>query len=126
MPYKREACEEILRAVSGPQVTARRKRDHYPRTSKKVKDLGAPMSSEEDHPKVQKDPAWLAVNDSPAWLAVNDGPLDPEHSKVRPTFLTLELGGQMNSTQSCKSLGIHYIPTDALHPEMTFALVGLL
>lgn len=61
--------------MSSPQVTASRNRGHYPTTSKKVKDLEAHMSSEE-HPKVQKDQAWLAVNDSP---------LDPEHSKVRPT-----------------------------------------
>lgn len=85
MPYKREACEEILRAVSSSQVTVSRNRDHYPIASKKVKDLETQMSSEED-PKVQKDPAWLSVNDRP---------LDPEHSKVRPTFLTPELGGQM-------------------------------
>lgn len=59
-------------------MTASRNSDYYPITSKKVKGLEAQMSPEED-PKVQKDPAWLAVNDSP---------LDPEHSKVRPTFLT--------------------------------------
>lgn len=72
------------------------------------------MSSEE-HPKVQKDQAWLAVNDSP---------LDPEHSKVGPQ--TPELGSQRNITQSCKPLVIHYTPTDDLASGMTFALVGLL
>jgi hypothetical protein len=32
----------------------------------------------------------------------------------------------MNTTQSCESLGSHYIPTNALDSEMTFALAGLL
>lgn len=61
--------------MSSPQVTASRKGATTLLTSKKVKGLEAHMSSEED-PKVQKDPAWLAVNDSP---------LDLEQSKVRST-----------------------------------------
>lgn len=67
-------CEGI-QGLSSPQVTASRNRGHYLITSKKAKGLEAHMSSKED-PKVQKDPAWLAVNDSL---------LDLEHSKVRPT-----------------------------------------
>lgn len=61
MPSKRGSRGDP-RAVSSPQGTASRNRDDCPITSKRVKGLEVQMSSEEE-PKVQKDPAWLAVND---------------------------------------------------------------